>query len=45
MMQVHTQGQGLCGLYPHNIAETKVTAVHELAREHGFPLRASMEKE
>jgi len=45
MMQVHTQGQGLCGAYPFDIAETKVTAVHELARERGFPLRASLEKE
>jgi ATP-dependent Clp protease adaptor protein ClpS len=45
MMQVHTQGQGLCGAYPYDIAETKITAVHDLARERGFPLRASMEKE
>jgi ATP-dependent Clp protease adaptor protein ClpS len=43
MMQVHTQGQALCGTYPYDIAETKVTTVHELAREQGFPLRASME--
>jgi ATP-dependent Clp protease adaptor protein ClpS len=45
MMQVHTQGQALCGMYPYDIAETKVTTVHELAREQGFPLRASMEAE
>jgi ATP-dependent Clp protease adaptor protein ClpS len=45
MMQVHTQGQGLCGAYPFDIAETKVTTVHELARERGFPLRATMERE
>jgi len=45
MMQVHTQGAGLCGLYPYDIAETKVTTVHDLAQQHGFPLRASMEKE
>jgi ATP-dependent Clp protease adaptor protein ClpS len=44
MMQVHTQGRGLCGLYPFEIAETKVSTVHELAREHGFPLRASVEE-
>lgn len=43
MMQVHTQGQGLCGMYTFEIAETKVSTVHDLAREHGFPLRASME--
>ncbi len=44
MMQVHTQGKGLCGLYPHDIAETKVATVHDLAQEHGFPLRADMEE-
>lgn len=45
MMKVHTEGRGLCGLYPHEIAETKVATVHDLAREHGFPLRASFEEE
>ena len=24
MMAVHTQGKGLCGVYPHEVAETKV---------------------
>jgi ATP-dependent Clp protease adaptor protein ClpS len=43
MMQVHCQGRGACGVYPHEIAETKVGLVHALAREHGFPLRASLE--
>ena len=45
MMLVHTQGKGLCGLYPHEVAETKVDTVIERAREHGFPLRAAMEPE
>jgi ATP-dependent Clp protease adaptor protein ClpS len=45
MMHVHTQGKGLCGLYPFDIAETKVAAVHDLAQESGFPLRAAMEEE
>jgi ATP-dependent Clp protease adaptor protein ClpS len=45
MMQVHVDGKGLCGLYPYDIAETKAETVHELAREHGFPLRASIEEE
>ena len=43
MLQVHCQGRGACGVYPHEIAETKVGLVHGLAREHGFPLRASIE--
>jgi ATP-dependent Clp protease adaptor protein ClpS len=45
MMQVHTQGKGLCGVYPHEVAETKVETVVTLAREQGFPLRAVMEPE
>ncbi|MEO6239085.1 MAG: ATP-dependent Clp protease adapter ClpS [Vicinamibacterales bacterium] len=45
MMAVHTQGMGLCGVYPFEVAETKVAAVVDLARSNGFPLRASMEPE
>jgi ATP-dependent Clp protease adaptor protein ClpS len=45
MMQVHVEGRGLCGVYPYEIAETKVATVHDLARQHGFPLRASAEPE
>ena len=45
MMMVHTQGKGLCGVYPHEVAETKVDAVMEAARDNGFPLRAAMEPE
>jgi ATP-dependent Clp protease adaptor protein ClpS len=45
MMAVHTQGKGLCGVYPFDIAETKVETVIDRAREHGFPLKATMEPE
>src|SRR5918993_3633050 len=45
MMAVHTQGKGLCGVYPYEIAETKVESVVSRARENGFPLKASMEPE
>ena len=44
MMQVHTQGRGVCGVYPYEIAETKVATVHELAQHQGFPLKASIEE-
>jgi ATP-dependent Clp protease adaptor protein ClpS len=44
MMQVHTKGSGVAGVYSFEVAETKVTLVHEEAREHGFPLRASLEE-
>jgi len=45
MMHVHKGGHGVCGLYPFEIAETKVDLVHTRAREHGFPLKASLEPE
>jgi ATP-dependent Clp protease adaptor protein ClpS len=45
MLQIHRQGQALCGLYPFEIAETKVSKVHKLAREAGFPLRCTLEPE
>ncbi len=44
MMQVHCQGRGVCGVYPHEIAETKAGLVLGLASERGFPLRASVEE-
>jgi ATP-dependent Clp protease adaptor protein ClpS len=43
MMMVHTQGKGLCGVYPFEVAETKVATVIERARDNGFPLLAAME--
>ena len=45
MLSVHREGSGLCGVYPYEIAETKVDTVHHLARENGFPLKATMEPE
>jgi ATP-dependent Clp protease adaptor protein ClpS len=44
MMAVHIRGHGVCGAYPFEVAETKVSLVHERARESGFPLRASLEE-
>ena len=43
-MQVHLEGRGVCGAYQYEVAETKADAVHELAREKGFPLRATVEE-
>jgi ATP-dependent Clp protease adaptor protein ClpS len=45
MLEVHKKDKGLCGVYTHEIAETKVAQVHKKARENGFPLRAEMEEE
>jgi ATP-dependent Clp protease adaptor protein ClpS len=44
MMQVHVKGRGICGVYTYEIAETKVSAVHALAQDEGFPLRATIEE-
>ena len=45
MLNVHRSGLGLCGIFTYEIAETKVDMVHTLARERGFPLKCTMEKE
>lgn len=45
MLNVHQKGVGICGIYTYEVAETKVNAVHSLARQHGFPLKCSMEEE
>ena len=45
MLNVHQQGVGVCGVYPFEIAETKVNTVESLARENGFPLKCSMERQ
>jgi ATP-dependent Clp protease adaptor protein ClpS len=43
MLHVHHHGVGVAGVYPHQVAETKVVQVSELARSHEFPLRCTME--
>ena len=43
MLAVHEQGSGVAGIYPSEIAETKVSQVEEYAQASGFPLRATLE--
>ena len=43
MLHVHTKGRGIAGVYPRDIAATKVAQVERLARQHEMPLRLSME--
>ncbi|HOZ48883.1 MAG TPA: ATP-dependent Clp protease adapter ClpS [Candidatus Hydrogenedentes bacterium] len=45
MLEVHQNGSGVAGVYPSEVAETKVETVHRLAADHGYPLRCSMEPE
>ena len=44
MLKVHVEGSGLAGVYPFEIAETKVEQVHDAARAAGHPLKATMEE-
>ncbi len=44
MLHVHRNGVGVCGVYPEEVAETKVEMVHHLARKNGFPLKCTMEE-
>ena len=44
MLNVHNNGVGVCGIYTAEVAELKVSLVHRLAREHGYPLKCSMEE-
>ena len=43
MLEVHTQGKGVCGIFTHEIAETKVAQVNAYAREHEHPLLCALE--
>jgi ATP-dependent Clp protease adaptor protein ClpS len=45
MMTVHTKGVAVVGVYPFEIAETKVTQVMDCARSNQHPLQCTMEKE
>ena len=44
MLKVHTEGVGVCGIYPSDIASTKVRQVVEFARMNQHPLRCVMEE-
>ena len=44
MMQVHLNGKGIAGVYPWEVAETKVEALASMARHAEYPLRATIEE-
>jgi ATP-dependent Clp protease adaptor protein ClpS len=44
MLEVHTRGKGVCGIFTHEIAETKVSLVNSYSRENQHPLLCTMEK-
>ncbi len=43
MLKVHTEGMGVCGIYPQDIAETKMNQVLNHARESQHPLQCMVE--
>lgn len=43
MLEVHTRGFGLCGIYTYEVAESKVAKVIRYARENGHPLKCTTE--
>lgn len=45
MWHTHENGTGLCGIYPLEVAETKINRVTEAARASGYPLRLTIEAE
>jgi ATP-dependent Clp protease adaptor protein ClpS len=43
MLEVHSQGCAICGIYTHEIAESKTAQVIKYARENGHPLKCTYE--
>ena len=43
MLNIHHKGIGMCGVFTHDVAETKIAQTHDRARTSGFPLMCSME--
>jgi ATP-dependent Clp protease adaptor protein ClpS len=44
MLDVHTHGKGVCGIFTHEIAESKVSLVNDYSRENEHPLLCTLEK-
>ena len=44
MLKVHREGSGVCGVFPRDVAATKVEQVVAFAKQHQHPLRCVMEE-
>ncbi len=45
MLHVHQRGVGICGVFTHELAETKATQVMDLARQNDHPLQCTIERD
>jgi ATP-dependent Clp protease adaptor protein ClpS len=45
MLHVHQKGVGICGVFPYEVAETKVNQVMDYAKQNQHPLQCTLEKE
>lgn len=45
MIDVHKKGSGIAGIYPYDIAATKVAIAMNMAKEEGFPFKLTIEEE
>ncbi|MCY4154131.1 MAG: ATP-dependent Clp protease adapter ClpS [Gammaproteobacteria bacterium] len=45
MLEVHTRGMGVCGVFTRDVAQTKVVQVNHYSKEHEHPLKCTMEKD
>jgi len=45
MLHVHQKGVGMCGVYTYEVAETKVSQVMDMARQHQHPLQCTIERD
>jgi len=43
MLHVHTKGKGIAGIYPHDVARTKIAQTEQAARQQQMPLKLSLE--
>ena len=44
MLEIHNRGLSICGTYTYDIAVTKISQVHQMAKNGGFPLKCSYEE-
>jgi ATP-dependent Clp protease adaptor protein ClpS len=44
MLKVHHEGRGVCGVYPRDLAASKVEQVSSYSRQHQHPLQCVMEE-